>query len=141
MSCCKTCFVLCDPIPSCLDTLSIVTPSISASITLRIIDRFNKIYYITKNSDITGKVDINLTGDNADLPIGFFNEFAGYFKVLAYNSSAVLKKWTIDGSKYDAIAFKFTDSTYPQTTYTIDPNASTGKAGDFNSDFNQDFFI
>jgi hypothetical protein len=142
MSCCKTSFNLCDPIPACLKQLIIKTPVISAPVTLRFLDKFGKIYYVTKTTDSAGLAIIQIQ-DNAplvrDLPLALLNEYAGAFFVLLFNTSAVQVKWTIAGIQYDAIGFKLANITPVADVFTIDPTTIPGVFGDFSFDFSNDF--
>lgn len=128
MTCCKTAFLLCDPVPACLSSLKIVTPVISGSVTLRIVDRFNKVYYIAKTTDSSGIAELFLVddypvaGDTADLPKAFFNEFAGIFTIYLTDD-----KWEASGVEYDAIQIQFADTNFTGDTYTIDPSDLNGE--------------
>lgn len=139
MSCCKTIYILCDPIPACLKQLVVKTPVISASVTVRVIDKFNKVYYVTKTSDSLGKVTIQLQNDSsdplniltADLPMALLNEYAGGFKLMLLDSSNQEIKWTISSKTYDALGFLVRNITPALNTYTIDPTYAPGTVGDF----------
>jgi hypothetical protein len=142
MSCCKTSFNLCDPVPACIKQLIIKTPVISAQVTLRFLDKFGKIYYVTKTSDANGHVTIQIQDNGIlakDLPLALLNEYAGAFFVLLFNASAAQVKWTISGVQYDAIGFVIRNITPVVDTYLIDPTTSQGILGDFSFDFSTDF--
>ncbi len=134
MSCCRTLFQICNGIPNCLTSLVLITPIISASATIRIVDRFNKVFYVTKTTGSDGAFTINLL---TDLPVGLFSPFSTYFRVCFTNDI----QWTIGGDKYDDIVFNVSDTIGASPTYTLNPNNEDGLPGDFNGDFNNDFFI
>jgi hypothetical protein len=143
MTCCKTSYNLCDPVPACIKQLIIKTPVVSASVTLRFLDKFSKIYYVTKTSDASGFVTIQIQDDGVltkDLPLALLNEYAGAFFVIAYRGSTQVK-WTISSVDYDAIGFVVRNVTPIVDTYTIDPTTAPGDAGDFSFDFNSDFAV
>jgi hypothetical protein len=142
MTCCKTSYNLCEPVPACIKQLIIKTPVISANVTLRFLDKFGKIYYVTKTANSSGLVTIQVQDDGLltkDLPLALLNEYAGAFFVLLFNASAVQVKWTISSVEYDAIGFIVGNVTPVINTYTIDPTSQEGEAGDFSFDFSADF--
>lgn len=139
MSCCKTIYILCDPIPACLKQLVVKTPIISASVTVRIIDKFNKVYYVTKTSDSQGKATIQLQNDSSDplnplasdLWMGLLNEYAGMFKVTLLDSNNSEVKWTISGKDYDAIGFNVQILLPIPNSFTLDPTYLSGEIGQY----------
>lgn len=144
MTCCKTSFNLCEPVPACIKQLIIKTPVISAPVTLRFLDKFGKIYYVTKPADSSGVVTIQTQDDGVltrDLPLALLNEFAGAFFILLFNASANQVKWTVSSVQYDAIGFVVRNITPIVDSYTIDPTTSQGDLGDFSLDFSNDFSI
>lgn len=140
MSCCKQSFEICEPIPACIQQLVIKTPVISAQVTIRLIDKFNKIYYVTKISDSDGNITIQLVEDRsdlnniilADLPDSLLNEYAGQFKIMAINSTGDNQQWTISGTQYDALIIEVASITPVVDSYTIDSTYADGKQGTFN---------
>lgn len=140
MTCCKTSFILCEPVPSCAMQLVIKTPVISAQVTLRFIDKFNKVYYVTKTSDVNGKITIQLRADlptTEDLPTGLLNQYAGQFKIMAYDANTNHVQWTISGVQYDALIIEVSDVTSGPPIYIIDTIYAQGNAGQFNLNYNQ----
>jgi hypothetical protein len=139
MTCCKTSYALCDSIPACVKQLIIKTPVISASVTLRFSDKFGKVYYVTKTADSQGEITIQLILDSTvdpalspDLPIALLNEYAGEFRVMAYDAAGAQKQWTISGIQYDALIISVKNITPVVASYTIDTTYAGGLAGQFN---------
>jgi hypothetical protein len=144
MSCCKTSYNLCEPVPACIKQLKFITPVLSGTVTLRFLDKFGKIYYVTKTTDNTGLATVQVQDDGVltrDLPLALLNEFAGAFFVLLFNASANQVKWTVSSVEYDAIGFFVRNITPIVDSYTIDPTSQVGVVGDFNFDFSNDFSI
>jgi hypothetical protein len=149
MSCCKTIFVICNPIPACIYQLVIKTPIVSDDLTLKVIDKFNKVYYASKTADADGLITLQLREDStdpinileADFPTALFNEFAGGFKLLLMDSSNQETPWTISGVDYDALGIIVRDITPVVDSFTLDPTYEPGTPGDFNNDFSGDFFV
>lgn len=142
MTCCKTSFNLCEPIPACIKQLIIKTPVISTDVTLRFLDKFGNIYYVTKMADSSGMVTIQIQDDGLltrDLPLALLNEYAGAFFIILFNASAAQVKWTISSVQYDAIGFLVRNIVPVVDDYTIDPTTSEGTEGDFSFDFSNDF--
>jgi hypothetical protein len=140
MSCCKQSFILCESVPACIMQLTIKTPIISDECTLRFLDKFNKVYYVTKDTDVNGEMTVQIIEDDsdplnvieADLPVALLNQYAGEFKVMAYNSDNEIVQWTISGQQYDALVFEVKDITPVTDDYIIDPTFAEGYAGQFN---------
>jgi len=139
MTCCKTSYTLCDPIPACIKQLIIKTSVISDDVTLRFLDKFGNIYYVPKTSDAGGLVTVQLIfvgtvipALQADLPIGLLNQYAGEFKIMVYDKNNVEVKWTISGIQYDAIVINVKDIIPVTDTYTVDVTYAQGTKGQFN---------
>jgi hypothetical protein len=134
MTCCRTSFNLCNPIPACIKQLVLKTPVIS-----RFSDKFGKVYYVTKTSDADGNIIIQTMQDDSvipsltpDLPVALLNEYAGEFRLMAYDTSGAQKQWTISGVQYDALTVSVKDITPVVDSYTIDTTYSEGTQGQFN---------
>jgi len=116
-NCCKSLFVICEGIPNCLTELTIKTPIISGVVNLRFVDKFNKIFYVTKNSDPSGNVIIA----SDDLPIGFLNPYADAIKLFVLDNNSAQIPWVIDGTTYDAVAFTVSNTVLNSTSFTLNP--------------------
>jgi hypothetical protein len=122
-----------------LKQLVIKTPIVSASLTLRITDKFNKVYYVSKTADDQGKITVQLQDDNsdplnpltADLPTGLLNEYAGQFKLTLLDNNNSEKKWTISSIDYDALGFEVMNITPVMDTFTLDPTYLEGTVGQY----------
>ena len=139
MNCCKTSYTLCEPIPACIKQLIIKTPVILDEVTLRFLDKFGKIYYVTKTTDADGLIIVQLIYDDSvipalivDLPVALLNEYAGEFKVMIYDANGVQIKWTISGIQYDALIINIKNITPVVDDYTIDITYAEGVEGQFN---------
>lgn len=135
MTCCKTSFNLCEPVPACIKQLIIKTPVISDTVTLRFLDKFGKIYYVTKTTDASGLVTIQVQDDGLltrDLPLALLNEYAGQFKVLLLDANSDHIKWVVSSVQYDAISFNVANITPVVDDYTIDVTYAEGVLENFN---------
>ncbi len=140
MSCCKHSFEICEPIPSCLDQLVIRTPIISDTVVIKFIDKFDKIYYVGKDTNANGEVTILLTSDDSDpdniissdIPERLLNEYAGKFKIMTFDlNGIIIKQWTISGLQYDALIIHMANITPIDSTFTINPYTMEGIQGSF----------
>lgn len=136
MNCCKKYYQLCDPVPDCLETLSIKTPLASSQVTIKIVDKFNKAYTISDTSDSEGVISFDVSGL---LPELLLNPYAGYFIVLFSDSSGLLT-FKVEDKVYDALRF-FVQEVRPKVTaYLIDYSGS-GLEGEFDISFDSSFAI
>lgn len=103
---CKTCYKVCDPIPDCLDTLSIMTTEPDAELTVIIKDKFGKLYKFTGDSTSTGMIVIDLETDG--LPKGLLNPYAGEFDISVEKNGEIVP-FTIDGVDYDCLRIHVAD--------------------------------
>lgn len=140
MTCCKTAYSICTPIPACLKQLIIKTPVISDTVTLRILDKFSRVYYVTKTSDVQGKITVQLQDDTsnplipltADIPIALLNEYAGDFHFMLYDSTASEVKWIISAVQYDALVVRVKNVLPVVDNFTLDPTYADGEIETFN---------
>lgn len=142
-TCCKHIFNLCNPMPACIDVLTIVTPIVSSNIIIYLHDKFNNSYKVdNKATDIDGKTELILheyiVGFTPDLPESLLNQFAGNFRISIFDvTSSTYSQWTIDGLQYDSIGIKI-ESVLPALsivrpiTFEINPFTMEGIQGSYN---------
>jgi hypothetical protein len=140
MTCCKTSFNLCEPVPACIKQLIVKTPVISDDVALRFLDKFGKIYYVTKTTDAGGLAVVQVQDDDSnlllpltrDLPLALLNEYAGEFKLFLIDRNNAPIQWTISAIQYDAISFKVANITPIVDDYEIDVTHAEGVLENFN---------
>lgn len=134
MSCCKQAFKVCDGIPSCITQLLLKTSAISEDVNIKVIDKFNRVYYAEKTTDSNGIAMLQLVTDNtdplspipADFPDSLFNEFAGKFIIQVFGTSGNERPWTISGIQYDGLEVECLAVLPVVNTYTLDPTYADG---------------
>lgn len=104
-------------IPQCIQSLGIVTGSTDESVTVRIVDKFNHVYYFDLESDSSGLVTIPLT--EGSIPVAWLNEYAGEF-TLSIKEGINIIPFSIGGKDYDYIKIKPVLSIPSQETFIID---------------------
>lgn len=114
---CSTTYPIPFEIPQCIESLGIVTGSLDENVIVRIVDKFNHVYYFNLESDSSGLVTISLTGEN--LPDAWLNEYAGEF-VISIKEGIDIVPFVINGSSYDYIKVKPVKSIPSQETFIID---------------------
>lgn len=100
-NCCPSCYHLCDPVPDCLETLSLQTLIESDLITVKIIDKFDNTYLVHGATDAMGVIDIDLV----ELPETLLNRYAGAFKIKVENNGVIVP-FVVDETNYDCISFE-----------------------------------
>lgn len=115
---CKSCFRVCDPIPDCLTSLSVITSVLSDEILVQIIDKFDNIYISEITTEVNGLAILDL--QNIEIfPVGLINQWSGEFK-LVINKDDEIVPFTVGNKSYDCLIFE-AKTTFPkETTYTID---------------------
>lgn len=112
--CCPSVYRMCNKVASCAEFLQIKTSAHETEVTIRLIDKFNRVYYHVIETDAQGYAVIDLS----ELPSALLNEYAGKFTVSVYENATLVQFSDSSGSKYDAIEFecaKFTPT--PTNTY------------------------
>lgn len=104
-------------IPQCIQTLGIVTGSTDETVKVRIVDKFNHVYYFDLESDSSGLVTIPLTDES--IPVAWFNEYSGEFTVSIKQGADILP-FEINGKEYEYIKIKPVKSIPSQETFIID---------------------
>lgn len=113
--CCPKAYKLCNKVASCADFLHLKTGSPDSDITIRIIDKFNRVYYHDVETDSLGYAVIDLS----ELPKALLNEFAGSFRVSVIQNGNLVK-FEKDDQEYDEIIFECTATTPKQANTYID---------------------
>lgn len=113
--CCPKVYRLCSKVAACADYLHLKTSSADSDVTIRIVDKFNKVYYHDVETDSLGYAVIDLS----ELPKALLNEFAGAFKVSVIQNGTVIK-FEKDDIEYDEIIFECTSFTPRQSNAYID---------------------
>ena len=103
--------------PQCIQTLGIVTGSTDETLKVRIVDKFNHVYYFDLESDSSGLVTIPL--DSEDIPDAWLNEYSGEFTV-SIKQGADIFPFEINGKDYEYIKIKPVKSIPSQETFIID---------------------
>lgn len=115
---CKSCFRVCDPIPDCLTSLSVITSVLSGEILVQITDKFDNVYVSQITTEPNGLAILDLQDTNI-FPIGLINQWSGQFKLIIWKDG-VLVPFTVENKSYDCLIFE-AKTTFPrETTYTID---------------------
>lgn len=115
---CTECYIVCDPIPDCLTSLAIMTDQVSQSITVRLTDKFNQIYYKSLTTEPSGLFILDLA-DDIIFPLGLINEAAGQFKLSVIKDGQNVP-FTVDSKEYGCLMFEAKRTTPRRTYYTID---------------------
>ncbi len=114
--CCEAIYSLCNKIASCADFLHVKTSVIDSEVTLRLIDKFNRVYYIETETDSNGYAII----DMETFPKALLNEYAGKFRITVFQNAELVQFVANDGSKYDSVSFECANSTPTPTSTYID---------------------
>lgn len=120
---CTECYRICDPIPDCLTSLSVVTDQTDTEITVRIVDKFNQVYYKTLTTESSGSFTLDLA-DETIFPKGLINSYAGQFKLMVINTGEPVP-FTVLGKNYECLIFEAKPTSPQETTYRIDVYGNT----------------
>lgn len=120
---CRSCFRVCDPIPDCLTSLSIVTDQIDSDLVVQIIDKFNNIYLAEVTTTSSGLFVLDLADDNI-YPLGLINPYAGQFKLIVTKDGEIAP-FTVNTVEHDCLMFECKVFNPKETTYTIDVYGNT----------------
>lgn len=115
---CKSCFRVCDPIPDCLTSLSVITSVLGGEILAQITDKFDNVYVSQITTEANGLAVLDL--EDVDIfPVGLINQWSGQFKLTIWKDG-VLVPFIVENKSYDCLVFE-AKTTFPkETTYTID---------------------
>lgn len=114
-NCCDSIYSLCNKIASCADFLHVKTEVIDSEVTLRLIDKFNRVYYHEVETDSNGYAII----DMSTLPKALLNEHAGCFIITVFQNAQLVQFISSDGSKYDSVSFECANFTPKQSSTYI----------------------
>lgn len=114
-NCCPKAYRLCNKVAACADFLHLKTGAPDSDVTIRIIDKHNRVYYHDVETDSMGYAVIDLS----ELPKALLNEFAGAFRISVIQNGTVIK-FEKDGEEYDEVIFECTSFTPRQTNAYID---------------------
>lgn len=119
MSCCNTCYLLCNKIPDCLTSLKIVNDNLTIgnSVAVKIKDKFGNIY--SQNLTVSAAKDVTLDLMNSQWRSQLLNPYAGDFDI-SIEKDGVIIPFTKSGTDYDCIRTSVESVTPKLTTYTID---------------------
>jgi len=123
MNNCNECYIVCDPIPDCLTSLSVVTDQTDTEITVRIVDKFNQVYYKTLTTESSGSFTLDLA-DETIFPRGLINSYAGKFKLMVIKAGEIVP-FTVLGKDYECLMFEAMPTSPQENTYRIDVYGNT----------------
>jgi hypothetical protein len=117
MRVCGSCYKICDPVPDCLDTLSVSTLIINEGITIKITDKFNNTYIFRVLTDQLGVAVLDL--DSEIMPSALLNRYAGEFRLTVENNGALIP-FVVDNTEYDCLTFAVGNVVGADDGYLID---------------------
>ena len=112
-----TCFRICDPIPDCLEEITISTDEISEDLVISIQDKFDNLFLSDFTSDVAGLVTIDLT-DTLIFPEQLINPYAGQFKLTITKANEIVP-FIVNTASYDCIIFESATIIPKVVTYEI----------------------
>lgn len=114
---CTTCFRICDPIPDCLEEITISTDEISEDLVISIQDKFDNLFIADITTNGAGLVTIDLT-DTLIFPEQLINPYAGQFK-LTITKDGEIVPFVVNTVSYDCITFESATIMPKVLTYEI----------------------
>jgi hypothetical protein len=115
-ACCPSVYRMCNKVATCASFIHIKTSSIDSDVTIRFVDKHNRIYYFDAETDSLGYAVI----DTDNMPKALLNEYAGTFRVSVIKNGTMIQFADSNGTKYDAIDFECSYFTPKQDNTYID---------------------
>ncbi len=101
-SCCPSVYKMCNKVATCANFIHIKTSVVNSDVTVRFVDKHNRIYYFDAETDALGYAII----DTDNVPKALFNEYAGTFRVSIIENGNTIRFVDSEGNRYDAIDFQ-----------------------------------
>lgn len=101
-ACCPSVYRMCNKVATCASFIHIKTSVNDSDVTVRFVDKHNRVYYFDCETDSLGYAII----DTDNVPKVLFNEYAGTFRVSIIKNGNIVQFVGPKDLLYDAIDFQ-----------------------------------